>query len=84
MGVSYEWSGVLAGSGNPVRGTVTESGYLKLTVRDLRARSDRDSIHVAVEDDAGGCPGGGGGIGPGDDTVPPLEYRSRPSPGPGR
>ena len=56
MGVSYEWSGVLTGRGNPVRGTVSESGYLKLTVTDLLARSDQDSIHIAVEDDAGGCP----------------------------
>ena len=84
---SYEWSGVLTGGGNPVRGTVSESGYLKLTVRDLFARSDRDSIHITVSDDAKVCPritgGGGTVIGP-DDSVDIPMTPPRPSPGPGR
>ena len=87
MGVSYQWSGVLTGVGNPVRGTVWESGYLKLKVTDLRGRSDRDSIHIAVEEDAPGCPRPGGGgcsnVGPGGDTIR-CEHPPRPFPGPGR
>ena len=84
---SYEWSGVLTGYSNPVKGTVSESGYLKLTVRDLFARSDRDSIHITVSDDAKVCPritgGGGTVIGP-DDSVDIPMTPPRPSPGPGR
>ena len=82
----YDWSGVLTGGSNPVEGTVSESGYLKLTVTDLFARSDQDSIHITVQDGAGGCPirgGGGGGVGPGDSIDIPMTP-PRPSPGPGR
>ncbi|MCE2398572.1 MAG: hypothetical protein J4F34_05920 [Gemmatimonadetes bacterium] len=90
----YEWSGVLTGYFSRVRGTVSESGYLKLTVRDLFARSDQDSLYITVGDDAGGCPGDPGGgdaedpDDPGivDDSDDPRgpEYPPRPSPRPGR
>lgn len=69
MGVGYRWSGVLTGLGNPVEGTVLESGYLKLKVTDMRGRSDQDSIHITVDSLAPGCPTGGGGNGECLDTI---------------
>ena len=64
---TYEWSGVLHGSGRTVTGVVRESGWLRVTVTDPLDRTDRDSLEVRV--------GGGarcrrvGGVDPGDDTV---------------
>ncbi len=57
MGVSYSWSGVLGGTSSQASGTVMDSGWLRVTVTDIRARTASDSIYITVvsEDDDAEC-----------------------------
>lgn len=45
---SYEWSGVLHGSGSRIAGVVEESGWLRVTVTDPFERTASDSLEVTV------------------------------------
>jgi len=69
--LSYEWSGILHGSGRSITGVVEESGWLRVTVTDPLDRTASDSLEVTV------------GIGPceGDDPDDTLPAVPPPPPG---
>ena len=45
---TYLWSGILSGAEKEVQGFVTESGWLKVVVRDLMDRPGEDSLYVTL------------------------------------
>ena len=48
--LTYEWSGVLHGSGSKITGVVEESGWLRVKVTDPLDRTASDSLEVTVGD----------------------------------
>ena len=64
---SYEWSGVLHGSGSSITGVVEESRWLRVTVTDPFERTASDSLEVTV---GGVVPCGADDPDDPDDSVP--------------
>lgn len=52
---SYQWSGVLSGTGSSVSGEVSSSGNLSLTVTDVNDLSDGDLLYITVSGGAPDC-----------------------------